>query len=95
MQIKKWLNLGEAKNVNEYEREPVPQSKVKGFKEFVGLVAGEHIAGTEFIIGPLFVLHGVGATDLILGLLLGNILATLSWALICAPTAVKTRLTIF
>ena len=95
MQIKKWLNFGEVKNINEYEREPVPESKVKSFKDFVGLVAGEHIAGTEFIIGPLFVVHGVEATDLFLGLLLGNILATLSWALICAPVAVKTRLTIF
>jgi purine-cytosine permease-like protein len=95
MQIKKWLNFDEAKNVNEYEREPVPKSKVKSFKDFVGLVAGEHIAGTEFIIGPLFVVHGVGAADLFLGLLLGNILATLSWALICAPVAVKIRLTIF
>ena len=60
-----------------------------------GLVAGEHIAGTEFVIGPLFVVHGVSASDLFLGLLVGNILATLSWALICAPAAVKTRLTIF
>ncbi|QLE02187.1 hypothetical protein HX109_11705 [Galbibacter sp. BG1] len=95
MSIKKWLNFGEAKNIEEYERTPVPESKTKNFKDFVGLVAGEHIAGTEFVIGPLFVLHGVSAKDLILGLLIGNILATLSWALICAPTAVKTRLTIF
>ncbi|WP_445733523.1 purine-cytosine permease family protein [Mariniflexile sp.] len=95
MQLTKWLNLEEAKNVNEYEREPVPKSAIKSFKEFVGLVAGEHIAGTEFVIGPLFVVHGVAASDLFLGLLLGNILATLSWALVCAPTAVKTRLTIF
>lgn len=81
--------------INEYEREPVPTKAVKGFKSFVGMVAGEHIAGTEFVIGPLFVLHGVGMGDIFLGLLLGNLLATLSWTLICAPTAVKTRLTIF
>ncbi|WP_299530135.1 hypothetical protein [Ulvibacterium sp.] len=95
MGVQKWLNLDEAKKVNEYEREPVPVSEVKGFKKFVGLVAGEHIAGTEFVIGPLFVIHGVAAADLFLGLLLGNLLATLSWTLICAPAAVKTRLTIF
>ncbi len=95
MRIKKWLNFGEAENIQEYEREPVPKSEVKSFKEFVSLVAGEHIAGTEFVIGPLFVLHGVSATDLFLGLLIGNTLATLSWALVCAPAAVKTRLTIF
>ncbi len=81
--------------IDEYEREPVPRKAVKGFKSFVGMVAGEHIAGTEFIIGPLFVLHGVGIYDIFLGLLFGNLLATLSWTLICAPAAVKTRLTIF
>ncbi|CAN0506679.1 unnamed protein product, partial [Scytosiphon promiscuus] len=75
----------ELDQIEEFEREPVPKNKVKGFKSFVGMVAGEHIAGTEFVIGPLFVLHGVGATDVFLGLLLGNILATLSWTLICAP----------
>ncbi len=95
MQFKKWLSLGEADQINEYEREPVPKSEVKGFKEFVSLVAGEHIAGTEFVIGPLFVIHGVSAPDIFIGLLIGNILATLSWTLVCAPTAVKTRLTIF
>jgi purine-cytosine permease-like protein len=81
--------------IDEYEREPVPQDKVKGFRSFLGMVAGEHIAGTEFVIGPLFVIHGAGTRDVFLGLLVGNILATLSWTLICAPTAVKTRLTIF
>lgn len=81
--------------INEYEREPVPKKAVKGFKSFVGMVAGEHIAGTEFIIGPLFVLHGVGMTDIFLGLFIGNLLATLSWTLVCAPAAVKTRMTIF
>jgi len=81
--------------IDEFEREPVPPGKVKSFKSFLGLVAGEHIAGTEFVIGPLFVIHGAGARDVFLGLLVGNILATLSWTLICAPVAVRTRLTIF
>lgn len=81
--------------IDEFEREPVPKSHVKNFKSFVGLVAGEHIAGTEFVIGPLFVLHGVTAADLFIGLLLGNLLATASWTFVCAPIAVKTRLTIY
>ena len=81
--------------IDEFEREPVPPDEVKGFKSFLGMVAGEHIAGTEFVIGPLFVLHGAGARDVFLGLLVGNLLATLSWTLVCAPIAVKTRLTIF
>ena len=50
-----------------------------GFKSFVGMYAGEHTAGTELMIGPLFVAHGVSAFDLIVGLLLGNLLAVLSW----------------
>ncbi len=82
-------------DINEYEREPVPPGAVKRFRSFVGLVAGEHIAGTEFVIGPLFVLHGASASDVIWGLLIGNLLATLSWTLVCAPAAVRTRLTIF
>ena len=33
--------------------------------------------------------------DVILGLLLGNFMAVLSWALVCAPIAVQTRLTLY
>ena len=61
----------------------------------MGLYAGEHVAGTEFIIGPLFVTHGVTALDMFLGLFIGNFLAVLSWAFICAPIAVKTRLNMY
>ena len=64
--------------INDYEREPVSESKTRGFKGFLALVAGEHIAGTEFVIEPLFVLHGVTATNVIVGLLIGNVLAVLS-----------------
>ena len=81
--------------IDEFEQQPVPKSHVKNFRSFVGMVASEHIAGTEFVIGPLFVLHGASASDVIWGLLIGNILATLSWTLLTAPIAVKTRLTIF
>ena len=82
-------------SINEYEREPVPPHKLKGLKSFIGMYAGEHTAGTEFVIGPLFVVHGVSASDLFLGLLIGNILAVLSWAFLCAPIAVKARLTLY
>lgn len=80
---------------NEYEREPVPPSRQKGWKGFLGMYAGEHAAGTEFMIGPLFLAAGVSAFDLIFGLLLGNVLAMLSWAFICAPLAVKYRVTLY
>ncbi|MEX0719286.1 MAG: hypothetical protein WD059_01375 [Balneolaceae bacterium] len=82
-------------NIDEYERRPVPADKRKGWKGFLGMYAGEHTAGTEFVIGPLFVAHGVAAGDLIWGLIMGNMLAVLSWAFLCAPVAVKTKLTLY
>ncbi|MFH5883929.1 purine-cytosine permease family protein [Halalkalibaculum sp. DA3122] len=82
-------------SIDEFEREPVPENKRKGWKGFLGMYAGEHTAGTEFVIGPLFVAHGVAAYDLIWGLIVGNILAVLSWAFLCAPVAVKTKLTLY
>ena len=79
----------------EYEREPVPQSKWKGWGSFLGMYAGEHAAGTEFMIGPLFLTAGVSAFDLIVGLLIGNLLAVLSWRFLTAEIAVKNRLTLY
>ncbi len=79
----------------EFEREPVPKSALLGFKSFVGMYAGEHCAGTELMLGPLFVAAGVSAFDLIVGLLLGNALAVLSWMLMCAPIATRARLTLY
>lgn len=81
--------------IEEYESEPVPRSKLKSWKSFLGMYAGEHTAGTEFVIGPLFVVHGVSASDLVLGLLAGNLLAVLSWACLCAPIATGARVTLY
>jgi purine-cytosine permease-like protein len=79
----------------EFDREPVTPNKLQGPANFIALFAGEHVAATEFVIGAFFVLHGVGASDLIWGLLIGNFLAVLSWTLICAPIATSTRLTLY
>ncbi len=79
----------------EYDREPVSEKKLHGWKTFIAMFAGEHVAGTEFILGPLMVMHGVSAKDFLWGLLVGNTLAVLSWALLTSPVAVKTRLTIY
>ena len=79
----------------EFEREPVPQSKLKSWGSFLGMYAGEHAAGTEFMIGPLFLTAGVSAFDLIVGLLLGNLLAVLSWRFLTAEIAVRNRLTLY
>jgi len=80
---------------NEYERQPVPEDKTKGLKSFVGLFASEHVAGTELLIGPLFVAAGVSAFDVLVGLLVGDFLAVLSWTLLTAPIAVRKRLTLY
>ena len=53
----------------EYDREPVSEKKLHGWKTFIAMFAGEHVAGTEFVLGPLMVMHGVSALDFILGLL--------------------------
>jgi purine-cytosine permease-like protein len=81
--------------IEEFDREPVSEDNLQGPGNFMGLFASEHVAGTEFVIGPLFVAHGVAAGDLFGGLLVGNLLAVLSWALICAPIATGTRLNLY
>lgn len=82
-------------STGEFEREPVPARQLKGWKSFIGMYAGEHTAGTEFVIGPLFVAAGASAFDMVVGLLVGNFLAVLSWAFLTAPIATKTRLTLY
>jgi len=81
--------------VNEYEREPVPEKALLGLKNYVGQFAGEHVAGTELMIGPLFLASGVSAADFIFGLLAGNLLAVLSWTFFTAPIATRARLTLY
>jgi purine-cytosine permease-like protein len=81
--------------VNEYEREPVPERAWLGVSSFVGQYAGEHTAGTELMIGPLFIASGVSASAVVGGLFVGNLLAVLSWVLLTAPIAVRARLTLY
>jgi len=79
----------------EFDREPVHPEQLKTPGKFAAIFSGEHVAATEFVIGPMFVIHGVAAADLFWGLLIGNLLAVLSWAFIVAPIAVRTRLTLY
>lgn len=79
----------------EFEREPVPAHAQLGLQSFLGQYAGEHVAGTELMIGPLFIAAGVSAFDVVFGLLLGNLLAVLSWLLLTAPIATRARLTLY
>lgn len=85
----------EVQSGGEFEREPIPQSKLKGWKSFLGMYAGEHAAGTEFMIGPLFLAAGASLSDLIIGLFIGNILALLTWRYVVAPIAVSKKLTLY
>jgi purine-cytosine permease-like protein len=77
------------------EQLPIPQHKLHGWTHFVGLYAAEHVAATEFVIGATFVALGANTMDIVVGLLIGNVLAILSWTLITAPIAVDTRLSLF
>jgi len=79
----------------EFEREPVSEDKLQPGRHFAGVFAGEHVAGTEFVIGALFVAWGATAYDIFVGLLLGNLMAVMTWTLVCAPIAVQRRLTLY
>ncbi|GGW93257.1 purine-cytosine permease family protein [Alteromonas halophila] len=79
----------------EEEQLPVAKHKLKGWRHFLGLYAGEHVAATEFVFGATFVALGASMTDILIGLLIGNILAVLSWTLITTPIAVETRLSLY
>lgn len=79
----------------EFERERVPESALLGSGKFWGMYAGEHTAGTEFMIGPLFLAAGASLQDLILGLLVGNMLAVLTWRFLVTPIAVAKRMTLY
>ena len=83
------------KSESEFEREAVPENQLKSWKSFLGMYSGEHTAGTEFMIGPLFLTVGVSAFDLLAGLFLGNLMAVLSWRFITADMAVKERFTLY
>lgn len=82
------------KNLDE-EYLPVAKHKLHDWTHFAGLYAAEHVAATEFVIGATFVALGAKTMDIILGLLIGNILAVLSWRFITSPIAVETRLSLY
>ena len=77
------------------EQLPVAKHRLHDWTHFAGLYAAEHVAATEFVIGATFVALGAKTMDIILGLLIGNILAVLSWRFITSPIAVDTRLSLY
>ena len=74
---------------------PVADRELSGAGNFVGIYGGEHIAATEFVIGATLVQYGCTATDIMIGLIIGNILAVLSFTFLCATLATDTRLTLY
>ncbi len=74
---------------------PVPKHRLHGPGHFLGLYGAEHVAATEFVIGAAFVAMGASINDILIGLLIGNTLAVLSFWLITARVAVKTRLSLY
>lgn len=91
------MNKRMTRNFAELDEEqlPIAKNKLHGGKHFAGLYAGEHVAATEFVIGATFVSLGAGTRDILLGLLIGNALAVLSWTFLAAPIAVQTRLSLY
>jgi len=79
----------------EDEQLPIAKHKLHNWTHFAGIYAAEHVAATEFVIGATFVALGATTKDILLGLLIGNILAVLSWTLITSPIAVDTRLSLY
>ena len=79
----------------EFEQEPVSEDKLQPGRYFAASYGGEHVAGTEFVIGALFVAWGATASNIFWGLLVGNLMAVLTWTFVCAPIAVQTRLTLY
>lgn len=75
--------IGPEHSIAEMDEEqlPVPRHKLHGWPHFAGLYAAEHVAATEFVIGATFVALGAGIWDILLGLLIGNTLAILSYTL--------------
>jgi purine-cytosine permease-like protein len=77
------------------EQLPVPPHKLHGWGHFFGLYGAEHVAATEFVFGATFVALGAGLWDVLVGLIIGNTLAVLSFTLITARIAVDTRLSLY
>src|SRR5699024_3245104 len=77
------------------EQLPVPEQRTHGLGHFAGLYAAQHVAATEFVFGATFVALGAGIWDILIGLITGNTLAVLSFMLITAPVATRTRLSLY
>lgn len=79
----------------DFEHERVPKKALLDGSYYAAAYSGEHVAGGEFVVGAAFAAWGASPADVLIGLILGNLFAVLSWALICAPVATRARLTLY
>ena len=77
------------------EQLPAGEHETHGAGHFAGLYAAENVAGTEFIFGATFVILGASMVDVLIGLLVGNLLAVLTFRFLAAPIAVGTRMSVY
>ncbi|WP_369056196.1 purine-cytosine permease family protein [Kineococcus terrestris] len=77
------------------EQLPAGEHEQHGPGHFAGLYAAENVAGTEFIFGATFVVLGASMKDVLIGLLVGNLLAVLTFRFVTAPIAVRTRMSVY
>ena len=78
-----------------FERRRIPPSRFLGSRYYAGAYAGEHVAGGEFVVGAAFAAWGASMTDVIVGLIIGNFMAVLSWGLVCSPIATRARISLY
>lgn len=78
-----------------FERERVPKRAFLDGSYYAAAYSGEHVAGGEFVVGAAFAAWGASPAAVLMGLILGNLFAVLSWALVCAPVAVRARMTLY
>ncbi len=74
---------------------PISEKRLSSVGNFFGLYGGEHIAATEFVIGATLVTWGCSAASIIIGLIIGNLLAMLSFTVFTATMGTSTRLTLY
>lgn len=79
----------------EYPTSRPPSNKLLGGSHFAAGYSAEHVAGGEFVVGAAFAAWGASPSAVLMGLIIGNLLAVLSWAWVCSPVAVRARLTLY
>ncbi len=65
---------------SEFDRSPVTPDRLLSARHFAASYAGEHVAGTEFVIGAMFVAWGVST-----GAVIGSLILVFTWLPLPTP----------